>query len=309
MQEQAAGDKGLIFNLQRFSIQDGPGIRTTVFFKGCPLRCPWCSNPESIRPHPEILSRDIKCIRCGKCVEVCDQKAANISAQPRIILRDKCDSCMACAEACPAHAIERTGEYKTVDEIIKVVLKDLSLYQRTGGGLTLSGGEPLMQAQFAASLLRPAKHANMHTALDTTGFAEWPALAEVLRHTDLVLYDLKQIDDLKHLQATGISNQLILKNLRRIMAETRVAVWIRIPVIPGFNDTEGDIRSICEFVQQLPRQPEKISLLPFHKFGAAKYIALGKIYPWNDAVLIPDQQMESFKRMVESCGFSADIGA
>jgi pyruvate formate lyase activating enzyme len=305
----SSADKGLVFNIQRFAIHDGPGIRTTVFLKGCPLHCLWCSNPESIRPAPEIITRDAKCIGCGECAWACPNQAIRISENKRIILREECDSCLQCAKTCPARSIEGIGEYKTVKEVMDVLLKDTSYYQRSGGGVTLSGGEPLVQHQFSASLLAAAKEAGLHTALDTTGCSDWMALAELLRFTDLVLYDIKHLDDRKHREGTGVSNERILANLHKTMAESQAAVWIRIPVIPGFNDSEEAIAKILEFAASLPRMPDKISLLPFHKFGGNKYLALGKTWPCNDAPLITAQQISLFKSLIESHGLSAEIAS
>jgi pyruvate formate lyase activating enzyme len=302
-------EKGLVFNIQRFAIHDGPGIRTTVFLKGCPLRCSWCSNPESIKPEPEILVRDQKCIGCGKCAEVCVPRAIKMADKKRIIQRELCDSCLKCAEVCPSKSIERSGELKSPDQVMEVVLKDFSLCQRTGGGLTLSGGEPLLQARFCASVLKAAKQAGLHTALDTSGHADLPALSILLPHTDLLLYDLKHLDEQKHKQGTGGSNNRILENLRRVMAETQTTVWVRVPVIPGFNDSEKEIQSIAAFVKNLPRVPEKICLLPFHKFAGGKYQALGKKYAFDQSQLIPDRQMSALKKQIEVCGIIAELDA
>ena len=182
--------KGYVFNIQRFSIHDGPGIRTTVFLKGCPLGCSWCANPESLRLLPEIITRDIKCIKCGKCIKTCPQCA--IAAEDhvqRTIHWEKCDQCLQCAEACPAGAIEVMGKYLSVDEVIEEVLRDLHFYTDNSGGMTLSGGEPLSQWQFALDLLREAKQKGLHTVLDTSGYTDWEILEKILEYTDLVLYE------------------------------------------------------------------------------------------------------------------------
>ncbi|MEE9400999.1 MAG: glycyl-radical enzyme activating protein, partial [Dehalococcoidia bacterium] len=213
MQGDIAESRGVVFNIQRFSIHDGPGIRTTIFLKGCSLHCEWCSNPESIRLSPEIIARDIKCIRCGKCVDACSQQANTVIENTRIIHWEKCNYCMKCAEVCPSGAIESVGRHMTVVEVLDIVGRDASYYRRTGGGMTISGGEPLLQWQFALKLLQEAKKRGFHTTLDTSGYADWEVLDKLLNHTDLVLYDVKHMDSAIHREATGVPNERILDNL------------------------------------------------------------------------------------------------
>jgi pyruvate formate lyase activating enzyme len=308
MQNDIAAGEGIVFNIQRFSIQDGPGIRTTVFLKGCPLRCLWCSNPESMRLSPEIITRDIKCIGSGKCAEICPKRAIAFVEKIRIIDWERCNYCMKCAQVCPSKAIEAVGEHMTIAEVIDTVGRDSNYYRRTNGGMTLSGGEPLLQWQFALGLLREAKRKGFHTALDTAGYAEWEILDEVLNHTDLVLYDVKHMDSEKHQEATGVFNERILDNLQKTLAKSRTKVWIRRPVIPSFNDSEEDLEKLCRFVLTLDRPVEKISLLPYHKYGELKYAAKGRAYPYQDVALISDEQMGRFKKLVESYGLKVDIG-
>jgi len=308
MQEDVAEAKGVVFNIQRFSIHDGPGIRTTVFLKGCPLRCGWCSNPESTRVGPEIITRDAKCIRCGKCVEACSQKAITVVQNTRTIQWEKCNSCMKCAEVCPSGAIERAGEYLTVAQVMDTVARDTGFYGRTGGGMTLSGGEPLMQWQFALQLLQAAKGRGLHTALDTTGYADWQILDEILDFTDLVLYDVKHFDSARHQYATGVPNERILDNLRKTLVKPGLKVWVRHAVIPQFSDSEDELEKLCKLVLALTPPVEKISLLPYHKFGEVKYAAMGKVYPWKGIPIVTEERMGKLKKVVESHGIKVDVG-
>jgi pyruvate formate lyase activating enzyme len=308
MQDDIAEARGVVFNIQRFSIHDGPGIRTTVFLKGCPLRCGWCSNPESMSPYPEMISRDIKCIRCGKCVEACSQQAIAVVENTRVIQWEKCNYCIECAEVCPSGAIEAVGRSMTVAEVMDTVGRDASYYRRTGGGMTLSGGEPLVQWQFALKLLQEAKRSGLHTALDTTGHTDWEILDEILDFTDLVLYDVKHPDSARHQEATGVPNERILDNLRKTVAKAGSRVWVRHPVVPRFNDSEEELEELCKLVLTLKPAVEKISLLPCHKFGELKYAATGKVYPWKEIPTISDERIGEFKKLVESHGIEVDVG-
>jgi len=308
MTEDASLKRGLVFNIQRFSIHDGPGIRTTVFLKGCPLHCPWCSNPESIHHAPEVFLRSAKCIKCETCQKVCTENAITVSKSGAHIDRERCNSCFECTKACPSKALEKTGCSMSVIEVLDIVLRDAGYYQHSDGGLTLSGGEPLAQAHFAEALLMEAKRKGLSTAIETSGYAEWSAFDKALKRTDLVLYDLKHIDSTRHREATGVSNDLILANLKKTLSETAVRVWIRIPIIPNFNDSTGTIERMRGFIQRLPRLPEKVSMLPFHKLGLGKYAALGKVYEYENAPLIDKEEIDEYKRIIESNGIKVDIG-
>jgi len=299
---------GVVFNIQRFSIHDGPGIRTTVFLKGCPLRCGWCSNPESMNPYPEIISRDVKCIRCGKCAEACPRQAISLAEDTRIIQWEQCDYCMKCADVCPSGALEAMGKHMTVAEVLDTVGRDASYYRRTGGGLTLSGGEPLVQWQFALKLLQEAKRSGLHTAVDTTGYSDWEILDEILNFTDLVLYDVKHHNSARHQEGTGVPNELILDNLRKAVAKPGLRVWVRHPVIPQFSDSAEVLEDLCKLVLTLNPAAEKISLLPYHKFGELKYAAMGNTYLWEEPPLISDEQIDELKKLVESHGIEVDVG-
>ncbi len=309
MDVEAHEDRGIVCNIQRFSIHDGPGIRTTVFLKGCPLRCPWCSNPESQRDAPEVFLRIAKCIKCGRCAETCPEHAIAVTESGAAIDRNRCTSCLACAAACPARAIEATGQSMSVAEILAVVLRDRGYHRQSGGGLTLSGGEPLRQWPLAVNLLRQAKQHALHTALDTAGHVDWDAMAAVLPYTDLVLYDLKHADPARHQAATGVANDAILENLRRLLRETGVELWIRMALIPGFNTSPDDVAAMSKIIHGLPRPPAKISLLSFHKFAAGKYEALGRPYPAGDADLLTDAEIAEIRATLETTGIPVTIGA
>jgi len=266
--------KGIVTNIQRFSIHDGPGIRTTVFLKGCNLRCFWCHNPESYRGHPELCFYSGKCIGCGKCFAACPLGCHTVdSLGAHRIDRERCVRCGACAGVCNAGALQMTGREYTVDEVMRTVLADAPFYRNSGGGMTCSGGEPLLQSGFVADLMRSAKKAGIHTALDTAGNVDYTAFERVLPHTDLILYDLKCMDDGRHEQLTGASNRRILENLRRL-GKGQTPVWIRIPVIPGANDSEENMRAVAEFLYPLGAI-RRVALLPYHSLGIGKYEGLG----------------------------------
>ncbi|MBI2875566.1 MAG: glycyl-radical enzyme activating protein [Candidatus Tectomicrobia bacterium] len=296
---------GYIFNLQRFSLHDGPGIRTTVFLKGCPLRCGWCANPESMRPLPEIITREAKCIGCGRCLSACPQGAIVLQEGRRAIHWEQCDQCRRCAEVCPSGAIEVMGRPVGVAEVLEEVLRDRRFYQRNGGGLTVSGGEPLFQGELARDLLAQARQQGLHTALDTSGYADWGVLERVLEHADLVLYDLKQMDDERHRQGTGVSNRRILENLEQVAYRYHAGngstrIWVRCPVIPGFNDSEENFRAMAHFVQSLGEAVERVSLLPYHRFGELKYAAIGKAYPYEGQPMLSEERLEELRGLLES---------
>jgi len=299
--------KGLVFNIQRFSIQDGPGIRTTVFMKGCPLTCPWCSNPEGISSVPEIMTSDRKCIGCKKCVEVCPLNAISCVDGVRQIDWNLCTNCLECAKICPSHSIGVIGEYMTVDEAFKVASRDAPFYRNTGGGVTVSGGEPLLQWQFVLELLKRCKEAGFHTALDTSGYCKWEIMQKVLEYVDLILFDVKHMDSESLKETCGVSNQLILDNLKK--ASRLSKIWLRVPLIPNFNDSESNIRAVAELAIGI--KAEKVSLLPYHEYGKHKYQRLGKRYRFNGTgILKPDHQIVvTSQQILESYGLEVSIGS
>ena len=251
--------KATIFDIQRNSFVDGPGIRTTVFFKGCNLKCAWCHNPESQSPKKQMMIYKNKCTGCGKCLEVCPNNL------------EKCDFCGRCEIFCASDARKVCGREYTVDEVFSEVIKDKAFYDNSGGGVTFSGGECMLQIDFLCEILEKCKENGIHTAVDTAGNVPWEYFERILKYTDLFLYDIKLFDREKHKQYTGADNKVILDNLKKLF-EGGASVWIRIPVIPGANDTEEEMRKIKEFLK--PYSPLKIELLCYHKMGEHKYDAL-----------------------------------
>ena len=276
------GMKGLVFNIQRFSVNDGPGIRTTVFLKGCPLHCKWCHNPESISTDPQLLLRDDRCIRCGECFSLCKNHAVQRMNGSFVTIRDACAECGDCIEVCNAEAREIAGKELTVQEVMREIEKDIVFYSQSGGGASFSGGEPLLQHEFLMELLQECKKKNLHTVVDTTGLTSPEILERVSRFVDLFLFDLKTLDDAKHIEFTGVSNSQILENLKHL-ADLGKEVIVRIPVIPGVNDDPAEIRASGSFVSSLGNVRE-IHLLPYHTTGLEKYRRLGMEYEMHDTL-------------------------
>ena len=263
---------GLIFDVKRFAVHDGPGLRTTVFLKGCPLTCEWCHSPESQSPAPEVMVDVDRCIGCGECVANCPRGAIS---EPGRIDRAACDGCGVCAEGCYADALELIGRMVTVSEVLGEVEKDRLLFEVSGGGVTLSGGEPAVQPGFAASLLRSLKEHGYHTALDTCGQCGWGTLNGLLANVDLVLYDVKHMDPETHLKHTGASNEQIMDNLERTLGLGK-RVWIRVPLIPGVNDDDSHLHRLGKYLGNL--SAESVQVLPYHVLGVPKYEGLDRRY-------------------------------
>lgn len=300
-------EKGIVFNMQRFSVNDGPGIRTIVFLQGCPLSCRWCSNPESQSKSKQIMFNAKNCVGCGKCKTICKRGAIDFNL-PYRINRDKCVNCGACAENCYPGALVMSGKEMTVGEVIEELKKESINFRRSNGGVTLSGGEPLLQHRFAAELLKACKSMGWHTAIETTVYASEEVIDEVIPWVDLVLMDIKNIDANKHLKYTGVSNELILKNALKI-AKSGTQIIVRVPVIPGFNADEKSIYDIAQFAKKLETVNE-VHLLPYHKLGVNKYACIGRKYKIDDKVVPPKEEiMEKFKTIVENIGLNCNVGA
>ena len=298
--------QGTIFDVKRFSVHDGPGIRTTVFFKGCPLRCAWCSNPESQNLHAEIMVRRQKCEGCGECVAACPRDAVELAEGSARIDRSLCDLCMECVEVCPTGSLEVSGKQITIEEAVHECCQDEPFYRNSGGGVTLSGGEPLYQPEFALHLLRECKRESLSTALDTCGHAPWEDLEEILAYTDLVLFDVKHLNTEMHRRGTGVENGLILDNLRKTVDSGRARVWIRIPLIHGYNDSEEHAEELARMMANM--SVEKVSLLSYHEWGKPKYGFLGRDYPFEGGISEAPERLERIKGIIESEGLSVTIG-
>lgn len=284
-------DSGVVFNIQRFSIHDGPGIRTTVFLKGCPLRCFWCQNPESQSGRPEIVLDRRKCTLCGACYAACQYGAVLLEETRPVFDRGVCRGCGRCAVICPSEARRLSGKRMTVEEVMREVLKDAKFYENSGGGVTLSGGEPLAQPEFVRLILKGCKQAELHTTLDTCGHAAWPDIETLLEYVDLVLFDIKHLDASVHRDAAGKDNLLILENARKISKSKQMR--IRVPLIPGFNDSFEAVSGIAAFVKS-ELGCRDIDLLPYNSMGEVKYDFLEK-----SCVPLPSQS-EDHLRMLES---------
>lgn len=304
-----AGHTGIVFNIQHYSIHDGPGIRTVVFLKGCPLACRWCCNPESIGRSPELGFRQTLCNGCGECVPICPQQALTLNEEAKTLAIDRklCINCGTCVAACVRGALTIYGKRMTVAEVVDDVVKDAPFYRRSGGGVTVSGGEPCVHPSFLMGILRGCREAGIHTAIETSGYVNDRLFKRPLEDVDLVLFDLKLMDPDEHYAATGRRNERILSNARSL-AGSGHAVRFRMPLIPGINDGADNLKQLARFLTTVG-QPS-IELMPYHQFGRGKYAATGRVYPMSDgpAAATPND-VESACRILSDQGIECGVSS
>ncbi len=287
---------GTIFNIQRFCTDDGPGIRATVFLKGCPLHCIWCHNPESQAKRCEILYDAEKCVSCGRCGEVCPQKC-HLLGEERTFERSLCIGCGACAKVCPVNALELYGKSVTVNEALDEIKRDKVFYDASGGGVTVSGGEPLFQPDFTAELLKICKKNGIHTAIETSGFADERTMLAVIKHCDLVLFDIKETNEERHRQYTGVPLKPILQNLATVN-ERGIPFIIRAPIIPTFNDRESHFKAL-KTIRESMNFCQGIQIMPYHRTGSYKYKMLNKKYICNDISEPTKEMIEAWDQLMQ----------
>lgn len=304
MHLQLERQTGLIFDIKKFSIHDGPGIRTTVFLKGCPLSCWWCHNPEGQAAEPELILRPERCVGCGACLDICEHGAIDRVGDVITTFRQRCIACGACVDVCYTEARELVGRRMAVDRVMEEIEQDVAFYDQSGGGVTFSGGEPLAQPVFLKALLRACKARHLQTAVDTCGFAPWEDLDAVRDDVDLFLYDLKLMDDARHQALTGVSNQPILQNLQRL-SRAGHRIILRVPIIPGVNDDEENLTRMGAFAAHLP-SVERFELLPYHDIGRDKYRRLGKTCRMPETEAPSEARIEALEQVLRSPGMPVD---
>jgi len=299
-------ERGRIFNIQRFSVHDGPGIRTTVFLKGCPLSCLWCHNPEGGSFHPEIVVVESRCIECGECVSVCPLGLPSGVHGGWAGDKQRCVMCGTCVDVCPTEARQIAGRDMWVDEVMEEILKDRIFYDDSGGGVTFSGGEPLAQPRFLTAMLEACRAQGVHSAVDTSGLASKDRLLEMAGLANLILYDVKLVDAKRHRDYTGVSNETILENLR-ILGTNGYPIWLRIPVIPGVNDDAENIEATARLAASIP-SVRRVSLLPYHRLGSDKLKRLGSKDLLKDVDLPRSERMQELAAHLEAAGVTTTIG-
>ena len=298
----------MIFDIKKYSINDGPAIRTTVFFNGCPLSCLWCHNPESQSLTPQLMYRRGRCLGCGTCMEVCPEGAIQMELNDsgRLITdRSKCTRCQTCIATCYAGAREFSGHEATVSEVMTHIEREIPFYDESDGGVTFSGGEPLMQPEYLSALLKACRKQEIHTVVDTSGFANWNVFEQIRGDVDLFLYDLKHMDSLRHREVTGVPNEVILENLRRLSAVYAKCI-VRIPWVPGINDDEKNLLESAKFMASLPHL-EGVELMMYHDIARAKYEALGREYVLAETKPPTEMELHHAARILQSYGLTVLI--
>lgn len=298
---------GLVFDIKRFAIHDGPGIRIVIFLKGCNLNCAWCHNPEGIAVAQERMYAPARCIGCGTCVEACPNHSLTLTSEGIVTDSALCRMCGRCAEVCPTMAIEMSGNPMTVEEIMTEIEKERVFFEQSGGGVTFSGGEPLLHHKFLIQLLNACRDRGIHTVVDTAGLVNTGILLEVAKRTDLFLYDFKMMDSDRHRKWTGFPNEKILENIR-VLAETGAQMIVRIPLVGGVNDDAENITQTARFLAGLPGEKIGVNLLPYHKIAQTKYAKLGR---GDEFLLLEEPGQEAIKRAIEifaEYGVEASIG-
>lgn len=293
---------GVIFNIQKFSIHDGPGVRTTVFLKGCPLRCRWCANPESQIQNVQVLYDIEKCCGCRQCIQLCPQQAIGWKDGRIQIHAGRCMGCLRCVQGCPQQALTREGESKTVDEIMEICLQDKDFYEESGGGVTISGGEGMVQPQFLKALAGRLRENGLHMAIETTGYVKKEVFRELAVLFDLLLFDVKHYDSARHQEGTGVQNGLIIENLRWAVSQG-FEILPRIPVIPGFNAKPEDAEEFSNLL--LETRLRKVQLLPFHQMGERKYELLNKDYELKEIKALHPEDLEEYRQIFVKNGVEA----
>jgi pyruvate formate lyase activating enzyme len=297
---------GIIFDIKRYAIHDGPGIRTTIFFKGCPLSCPWCHNPEGLSGSPQLIHRKQRCIVCGACVDACPNSALTISDRGPSLERRNCRNCGQCVDVCPADAREIAGTSRSVEELIEFISKDIVFYDESGGGVTFSGGEPMLQYEFLFEILKACGRLGIHRALDTTGYCDTDHLLRIAEETDLFLFDIKMMDPERHRQHTGVSNQKIIRNIEQL-AKKGLNITVRIPLLPGINDDHSNIDQVGHLIASLPGI-DRVDILPYHRHGMEKYKNLEFHNPMPINQATGNGSIERVAKHLQAFGLEVKIG-